>query len=80
MNAEQQMKEALDGKFFSFRRTDWECNSQFNADGSSMTYSWQADFAASYTWALRMLALRCGSVRFSTIEEMYFIEREGGIP
>jgi len=45
-----------------------------------MTYTWQADFAASYSWALRMIALRCGSVRFSTIEEMYFIEREGGIP
>jgi len=43
-------------------------------------YDFMDDFAASYTWALRMIALRCGSVRFSTIEEMYFIEREGGIP
>lgn len=45
-----------------------------------MTYSWQEDFGNSYSLALRMMALRCGSVRFSTIWEMYFIEREGGIP
>ena len=45
-----------------------------------MTYCWQTDFSASYSLACRMMALRHGSVRFSTIYEMYFIEREGGIP
>lgn len=42
-----------------------------------MTYSFMADFAASYTFALRMIALRIGSVRFSTIEEMYWLEGQG---
>lgn len=45
-----------------------------------MTYSFMADFGNSCALALRCLALRHGSARFRTIAEMYFIEREGGIP
>lgn len=45
-----------------------------------MNYNFMDDFGAGYALALRMMALRCGSLRFSTIWEMYFIEREGGIP
>lgn len=45
-----------------------------------MTYSWQEDFGNSYSLALRMLALRHGSVRFSTIYEMHWLEGQGLIP
>lgn len=45
-----------------------------------MTYCWQTDFGGSYSLALRMLALRHGSVRPSNFFEWYFVEREGGIP
>lgn len=45
-----------------------------------MAYDWRADSIACYMLALRMLALRKGSVRFKTIPEMYLIEQWGGIP
>lgn len=45
-----------------------------------MTYSVAADFGASYTLALRMIALRLGVVRFATIPEMYWCESYGAIP
>lgn len=45
-----------------------------------MTYPFMADFSASYNFALRMLALRHGSVRPSNFFEWYFVEREGGFP
>lgn len=45
-----------------------------------MTYSWEADFGGSYTLALRMLALRHGSVRAATLYEQYWLESQGLIP
>lgn len=45
-----------------------------------MAYDWRADALACYMLALRMLALRKGSVRFQTIPEMYFQESHGVIP
>lgn len=45
-----------------------------------MTYCWQTDFGNSYAFALRMLALRHGSVRAATCWEMYWCEKEGLIP
>jgi len=45
-----------------------------------MTYTWQADFSASYALACRYEALRAGSARFATISEMYWLERQGLVP
>ena len=45
-----------------------------------MIYTWKADFAASYTLALRMIALRMGVVRFATVTELYWAEAHGAIP
>lgn len=45
-----------------------------------MTYDWRADAIACYHLALRMKALAIGSMRFSTIPEMYWQERHGVIP
>ena len=45
-----------------------------------MTYDWRKDGMDSYTLALRMIALRIGSIRFKTIPEMYYQERHGVIP
>lgn len=45
-----------------------------------MTYDWQQDALASYTYALRMLALKIGSRRFETLPEMYWQESHGVIP
>ena len=45
-----------------------------------MTYDWRKDAIACYTLALRMIALRIGSIRFQTVPEMYWIEQHGGIP
>ncbi len=43
-------------------------------------YDWKADAIASYTLALRMIALQIGTRRFATIPEMYWQERHGVIP
>ena len=45
-----------------------------------MTYDWQADSRANYLYALRMMALSIGSLRFKTIYEMYWQEQHGVIP
>lgn len=45
-----------------------------------MTYNSHADLAASYTLALRMIALRMGVVRFATVTELYWAEAHGAIP
>lgn len=45
-----------------------------------MTYRWQTDFAASYSLACRMLALRQGSARPSNGFEWYWVEAQGLIP
>lgn len=45
-----------------------------------MTHDWRRDAIDCYTLALRMMALRRGSIRFKTIPEMYWIESNGGIP
>lgn len=45
-----------------------------------MTYDWRADAIACYMLALRMMALRKGSVQFKTLLEMYYQERHGVIP
>ncbi len=45
-----------------------------------MSYCWQSDFGDSYALALRMLALRHGSVRAATVWEMYWCEGQGLIP
>ena len=45
-----------------------------------MTYDWRTDAFNCYTLALRMIALRLGSVRFKTIPELYYQERHGVIP
>lgn len=45
-----------------------------------MTYCWATDFSRSYSFALRMLALRIGSVRPADCFELYMVERDGGIP
>ena len=44
-----------------------------------MTYDWQADFGASYTYAVRMKALAGGFRRFETLPEMYWQESHGVI-
>lgn len=45
-----------------------------------MSYSFMDDFAAGYTLALRMLALRLGSVRAANGFEWYWLESQGLIP
>lgn len=45
-----------------------------------MKYSFMDDFGAGYSLALRMLALRHGSVRPATCWEMYWCEGQGLIP
>lgn len=45
-----------------------------------MTYNWRADSIACFHLALRLIALRIGSVRFKSLPEMYWIEQNGGIP
>ena len=45
-----------------------------------MTYDWRQDSRNSYTYALRMMALRIGSRRFETPAEMYWQEQHGVIP
>lgn len=43
-------------------------------------FDWRADALASWTLAIRMMALAVGSVSFQTVTEMYFVESRGGIP
>lgn len=45
-----------------------------------MTYPFMDDFAAGYSLALRMMALRVGSVRAATCWEFYWCEKQGLIP
>lgn len=45
-----------------------------------MTYNWRTDSINCFNLALRLIALRRGSIRFQTIPEMYWIEQNGGIP
>ena len=45
-----------------------------------MTYDWRVDALACYHEALRWLALRAGSRRPQTVNEMYWVELNGGIP
>lgn len=44
-----------------------------------MAYDWRQDAIACYMLALRMMALRKGSVQFKTLPEMYWQERHGVI-
>lgn len=44
-----------------------------------MAYDWNEDAKACYEYALRMIALRLGARRFSTIPEMYWQEAHGVI-
>ena len=43
-------------------------------------YDWQKDAIDCYTLALRLIALRIGSVQFKTISEMYWQEAHGIVP
>jgi hypothetical protein len=43
-------------------------------------YDWRQDAYGSWQHAIRMMALSIGSVRFSTLPEMYWQERHGVIP
>lgn len=45
-----------------------------------MAYDWRDDAYASWHLALHMMALACGSVQFTTLPELYFVESRGGIP
>lgn len=45
-----------------------------------MDYDWRADAIACYYLALHMLALKVGSKAWVTLPEMYWVERNGGIP
>lgn len=43
-------------------------------------YNWRADALGCYLLALRMISIRLGASRFSTIPEMYWQESHGVIP
>lgn len=45
-----------------------------------MAYDATRDGRDSYTYALRMIALRIGSRRFETLPELYYVESFGLIP
>lgn len=45
-----------------------------------MTYDWRTDSIRSWQYALHMLALACGSRRFTTCAELYWQEQHGVIP
>jgi hypothetical protein len=45
-----------------------------------LTYDWREDALDCYHLALHMLALKVGSKQFRTLPEMYWVERNGGIP
>ena len=43
-------------------------------------YNWCDDAYQSWELCIRMMALECGSRRFETLFEMYWIESQGGVP
>ncbi len=43
-------------------------------------YDWRLDSHLSWQFALRCMALACGSRRFETVAELYFVEQQGQIP
>ena len=43
-------------------------------------YEWQQDAWGSWQYAMRMMALSVGSIRFQTIPELYWQEQHGVIP
>lgn len=45
-----------------------------------MTYCPRTDGIRSWEYALRMMALACGSRRFETLPELYYVEARGLIP